>query len=224
MTIGVMIVDEHSIVRAGLRVMLEAAEDCSVVGEAETASCAVGLAACLKPDVILMEVRMSTGDAVSTLAKIVSTDRPPKVIVLTNVEVAECVIDTLRAGASGFILKRSSAERIIDAVRTVYQGGMPLDPLITRQLMDSYLRLHLVPPVGSTRSLCDLSEREGEIVELLVRGMSTNEVAATLALCRTTVKTHISHVLTKWDLRDRVQLVARAYETGFVQNQRRIAR
>jgi DNA-binding NarL/FixJ family response regulator len=207
--VRVLILDEQLIVRAGLRVTLDACPNCEVVGEAVDGRSAMQMSRALVPDVVLMDARMSGGDAIALISQLVGPDRrPPRVLVVTNVEVPECVFDSLRAGASGFILKSSSADRIVEAVHTVRAGGMPLDPQVTRGMVDTFLQLSAP---GS------LSTREGQIVSLLARGLNTAEVADKLSLSNPTVKTHVSHILAKWGLRDRVQLVARAYESGFVQ-------
>jgi DNA-binding NarL/FixJ family response regulator len=216
--IRVLIFDEQSLVRAGLRVMLEACPDFEVVADTGDSASAVQLADELVPDIVAMEVRLASGDGMAVLARIVRGCPPrPRVLVVTNVAVAECVFDSLNNGASGFLLKHSSPERIVDALRTVHKGDMPLDPAMTRSVVGIYPRLPRALEDHKRERLPSLSEREGQIVALLARGMSTAEVARRLHLSTTTVKTHISHILTKWNLRDRVQLVARAYETGFAQ-------
>jgi len=217
MVIRVLLMDEQSIVRTGLKVLLERGKDCRIVGEAGDCPSAVELARITTPDVVLLDVEMSTGDGIAATAEIAGPLRaPPRVLVLTNVDVPDCVFDCLRAGASGFMLKRSPGERIMDAVRTVHRGGMPLDPCVTPGVVDSYLRLVPSPYDDARGVQRTLSDREGEIVNLVARGLSTTEIATALHLSSTTVKTHVSHILAKWGLRDRVQLVARAYETGFL--------
>lgn len=188
------------------------------MGDAGDVPTALTLSTELRPDVVMMEVRLSSGDGVAALAQLVAGQgRTPRVLVLTNVAVAECVIDCLRAGASGFILKHSSAERIIDALLTVHRGDLPLDPAITRSVIGVYPRIPVSVDQQNRAVHASLSDREAQILLLLARGANTAEVACRLNLSVATVKTHISHILTKWDVRDRVQLVARAYETGFVQ-------
>lgn len=214
--IRVLIFDEQSVIRAGLRAMLEDSDRFAVVADTGDSRTAVRLSAELAPDVVVMEVRLSAGDGMGVLAEITrQAGCPPRVLVVTNVAAAECVYDCLRNGASGFILKQSSAERILDALDTVHQGHLPLDPTMTRSVVGIYP--HLTPRSGRPPRLASLSEREAQIVALLARGLGTPEVALRLRLSVATVKSHISHVLTKWDVRDRVQLVARAYETGFAQ-------
>lgn len=216
--IRVLVVDEQSVVRAGLRVLLQASDEIEVVGEAGSAAQAVAVAEQLQPDVVLMEVRLSTGDGIAALTQIVGGGAlGPRVLVLTNVAAAECVYDCLRGGASGFLLKHSSPERILDAIRTVHQGQMPIDPALTRSVVGIYPRLSTGSDADNRSAIASLSAREGQIVALLARGLNTTEVACRLHLSTTTVKTHISHILGKWAVRDRVQLVARAYEIGFVQ-------
>ena len=198
--------------------MLETCPGFEVVADAGDASTAISLAAELVPDVVVMEVRLASGDGMSVLSQIAGPyPRTPRVLVVTNVAVAECVFDCLRNGASGFILKHSSTERILDALRTVHRGEMPLDPAMTRSVIGIYPRLANPSEEQSRAQVASLSERESQILALLARGLNTSEVARRLHLSTTTVKTHISHILTKWDLRDRVQLVARAYEIGFAQ-------
>jgi DNA-binding NarL/FixJ family response regulator len=215
--VRVLILDEQLIVRAGLRVTLDACPNCEVVGEAVDGRSAMQMSRALVPDVVLMDARMSGGDAIALISQLVGPDqRPPRVLVVTNVEVPECVFDSLRAGASGFILKSSSADRIVEAVHTVRAGGMPLDPQVTRGMVDTFLQLSATP-LDEGFAPGSLSTREGQIVSLLARGLNTAEVADKLSLSNPTVKTHVSHILAKWGLRDRVQLVARAYESGFVQ-------
>lgn len=213
--IKVLIFDEQSVVRAGLRAMLATSPGLEVVGDVGDVKSAVRFSSRFQPDVVLMEVRLASGDGISAVQQIVGRDgRPPRVLVLTNVAMSECVFDCLRAGASGFILKHSSVERIIDALHAVHRGDCPLDPAITRSVVGVYPRLSSETENGAAHP--SLSDREGQIVVLLAHGSNTAEVACRLNLSVATVKTHISHILTKWDVRDRVQLVARAYETGFV--------
>lgn len=216
--IRVLVVDEQSVVRAGLRVLLQASDEVAVVGEAGSAEQALTACEQLRPDVVLFEVRLSTGDGIAALTRMVAGAAPgPRVLVLTNVALAECVHDCLRGGASGFLLKHSSPERILDGIRTVHQGGMPIDPALTRRVVGIYPRLSTGSDADNRSAIASLSLREGQIAALLARGLNTSEVACRLSLSTTTVKTHISHILAKWGLRDRVQLVARAYEIGFVQ-------
>lgn len=146
MGIRVLVVDEQSIVRAGLKVLLESGLEFHVVAEAADCPTAVELARSLCPDVVLLDVNMSSGDGIAATAEIASLPtQPPRVLVLTNVDVAECVFDSIRAGASGYLLKRSSPDRILEAVRTVSRGGMPIDPSVTRRVVDTYLRLSPSP-------------------------------------------------------------------------------
>ena len=216
--IRVLVVDAQSVVRAGLRVLLQASDEVEVVGEAGSADQALLACERLQPDVVLREVRLSTGDGIAALSRVAATAGPtPRVLVLSNVAVPECVHDCLRGGASGFLLKHSSPERILDGIRTVPQGGMPIDPALTRRVVGIYPRLSSGSDADNRSAIAVLSLREGQIVALLARGLNTSEVACRLTLSTTTVKTHISHILGKWGVRDRVQLVARAYEIGFVQ-------
>lgn len=218
--VRVLVVDDQLIVRTGLRVMLESCGSIEVVADACDGRAAVQLVESLTPDVVVMDARLAAGDGISVISKIsAAPETSSRVVVLTNVEAADCVVDCVRAGANGFILKRSSADRIVDAVHSAHRGEFPLDPAITTKVLATY-----VLPAASADAhrppLDNLSEREEQIVVLLAHGLSTAEVACRLCLSQTTVKAHISHILTKWGLRDRVQLVARAYETGFMHSGR----
>lgn len=213
----VLILDEQPVVRAGLRVMLESVGGCDVVAEAENAVAAAHEVRVSGPDVILMEVRLTGGDGLAVLSRLAGPDRcPPRVVVLTNVELADCVIECLRAGASGYVLKRRSAEEIGRAVRAVRAGEMPIDEAVMPAVADAYLVSAPVVQPHMNRLACMLSEREGQVVQLLAKGLDTTEIAGRLHVSRSTVKSHISNILTKWGLRDRVQLVALAHEIGFL--------
>lgn len=213
----VLILDEQPVVRTGLRVMLDSVGECTVVAEADTADAAEAASRKHCPDVILMEVRLSAGDGLAVLSRLAGPDRtPPRVVVLTNVEVADCVVDSLRAGASGYVLKRRSAQHVSRAVCAALNGEMPIDPAVMPALADDYLVSAPVVQPYMDKLACMLSEREGQVVQLLGQGMDTNEIASTLHVSRSTVKSHISNTLTKWDVRDRLQLVARAHEIGFL--------
>lgn len=213
-TISVLIVDEQPLVRAGVRVLLESGTGIEVVGEASAGHQALQAIAELRPEVVVLEVRVSTGDGIRTLALIAASPSRPRALVLTNVEAPQCVADCLRAGARGYVLKRSSPQRILEAVAAVHAGELPIDPAVAARLMDVALP-HLVGG-DQGRPVCELSQREGQIVRLLSDGLDTSEIALRLHVSRSTVKTHVSNVLSKWKLRDRVQLVARAHESGYL--------
>jgi DNA-binding NarL/FixJ family response regulator len=215
MTITVLVVDDQAIVRAGFSALLDGQPDLSVVGQAADGAEAVELAAELKPDVILMDVRMPVLDGLAATRQILADatpGEPPRVIMLTTFDLDEYVYDALRAGASGFLLKHSSPDELAAAVRVVAAGDALLAPSITRRLVEDFARLQPVLPVAAA----DLTPRETDVLRLIARGQSNREIAVTLVLAEQTVKTHVSRILTKLDLRDRAQAVVYAYESGVV--------
>ena len=211
--IGVLIADDQELVRAGLRTILAAHADLTVVGEAEDGHAAVHAAERLRPDIVLMDVRMPVMDGLEATRRITAPDGPgPRVIVLTTFDLDEYVYNALRAGASGFLLKGGPAASLVEAVRIVASGDALIAPSITRRLIDAFARGGPAPPPPPT--LDDLTQREREVLMLLARGLSNAEIGGELYLSAATVKTHVARVLTKLGVRDRVQAVIHLYETG----------
>ena len=215
MSIRVVLVDDEAMVRVGLRMVLTAEADIEVVGEAADGGSAVEVVEATEPDVVLMDVRMPDVDGIEGARRVLARCPGVKVVVLTTFDEDEYVEAALRAGVSGFLLKVAPPERLIDAVRTVAAGGGLLDPGVTRRVIESFAA---APPLRTRRAetLEALTERERDVLRLIGRGLSNSEIAAELYLGETTVKTHVSNVLAKLGLRDRVQAVVAAYETGHV--------
>ncbi len=215
MTISVVIADDQGMVRSGFTVLLNAQPDIEVIGEAVNGKEAVAHAAGLRPDVILMDVRMPVLDGLQATRQITAMPDPPKILVLTTFDLDDYVYEALRAGASGFLLKDASARELADAVRLIAAGDALLAPGITRRLIAEFARMG--GPRGPSRKQLDgLTERESEVLALVARGMSNGEIAAHLVVAEQTVKTHVSRILMKLGLRDRTQAVVLAYETGLV--------
>jgi DNA-binding NarL/FixJ family response regulator len=213
----VLIADDQALVRAGFRMILESQEDIDIVGEAEDGVEAVMLARELAPDVVLMDIRMPGIDGLEATRRLL-LDGPngTHVLVLTTFDADEYVYEALKAGAAGFLLKSAPPARLVEAVRLVASGEALLAPTITRRLIEDYVRR---PPPGarSPKELEHLTDRELEVLKLIARGLSNAEIAATLVVSEATVKTHVNRVLSKLGLRDRVQAVVLAYETGLAQ-------
>lgn len=210
--IRVLLVDDQELVREGLRTILETEPDLEVVGEAADGEDAVRQARLLRPDLVVIDVRMPGVDGLQATRTLLDTNGwRPRVLVLTTFDLDEYVFEALRAGASGFALKSSPRHQLVAAVRTAADGDMALAPAVTRRLVER---------LGSPRTSPDvpvgLTARETEVLELVARGMSNAEIAAELHLATTTVKTHLSGLLSKLQVRDRVQLVITAYEHGIV--------
>ncbi len=214
--IRVLIADDQALVRGGFRLILEAQKDIEVVGEAEDGRQALALARELSPDVVLMDIRMPELDGLEATRRLVADGEAPRVLMLTTFGEDEYVYDAMKSGASGFLLKDIRPEQLAEAVRVAATGDALLAPAITRRLIEEFVRR---PPPGSgpPTELSQLTEREFEVLKLIARGLSNAEIAAELYLSEATVKTHITHVLTKLNLRDRVQAVVLAYESGLVQ-------
>jgi DNA-binding NarL/FixJ family response regulator len=214
-TVRVLLADDHALARTGLRMVLDAEPDIEVVGEAATGRQAVHSAGRLAPDVVLMDVRMPEMDGIAATRSIVAGEDAPRVLILTTFDLDEYVYDALAAGASGFLLKDAGPEQLIHAIRVVAAGDALLAPSVTRRLIDE-----LVVPgrrrVGTVRELDELTPREREVLGLVAQGLSNAEIAGRLFLGETTVKTHVSAVLRKLRLRDRVQAVIAAYDAGLV--------
>ncbi len=215
MTIGVLLVDDEAMVRVGLRMVLTAEPDIEVVGEAADGAVAETMAAELAPDVVLMDVRMPHVDGIEGARRVLAASPASRVVILTTFGEDEYVEAALRTGVSGFLLKVSPPEQLIAAVRTVAAGGGLLDPAVTLRVIEAFAA---APTARATRSrdLDLLTGRERDVLGLVARGLSNAEVAAELYLGEATVKTHMSSILMKLRLRDRVQAVVAAYETGLV--------
>ena len=212
MTISVVLADDQPLVRAGLRMILDTEPDLEVVGEATNGAEAVELCARARPDVVLMDVRMPVMDGIDATRQVTAVDDPPRVLVLTTFDLDEVVYEALRAGASGFLLKDAPEDRLTTAIRVVADGGSLFAPSVTRRLIEEFAKRDQVPPV----SVEGLTEREAEVLRLMARGLSNTEIAAELFITENTVKTHVARVLMKLGLRDRVQAVVLAYESGMV--------
>jgi DNA-binding NarL/FixJ family response regulator len=218
MSIGVLLVDDQPFLRLGLRMVLEPEADIAILGEAEDGSTAVPMASALKPDVVLMDVRMPTMDGITATEQILLATPTTKVLILTTFDLDEYVFAGLRAGASGFLLKDAPPEVLLAAIRTVIMGDAVLAPSVTRRLLE---RFGSVMPgaMGAKRRdevLASLTGREREVFLLLAAGRSNREIGAGLYLSEGTIKVHVGHILAKLGLRDRVQAVVLAYETGVV--------
>ena len=214
MTIRVVVADDQGMVRSGFTVLLNAQPDIEVVGEAVNGREAITRAADLRPDVILMDVRMPVLDGLQATREITALPDPPKILVLTTFDLDDYVYEALRSGASGFLLKDASANELADAVRLVAAGDAMLAPGVTRRLIAEFARMGA--PRGPNRKLEGLTERESEVLALVARGLSNAEIAERLFVADQTVKTHVSRILMKLGLRDRTQAVVLAYETGLV--------
>ena len=212
--ISVVIADDQELVREGLRMMLEAEDDIEVVGEAENGRRALELSRRHDPDVILMDVRMPELDGVEATRRILEAGSPARVIILTTFDLDEYVFEAIRAGASGFLLKDVRPGELVDAIRVVAAGEALLAPSVTRRLLDRFARE--VPDERAPPSLDDLTDRELDVLRLVAQGLSNAEIAGRLVVSEATVKTHVSHVLAKLGLRDRVQAVVLAYDVGLV--------
>lgn len=212
--IRVVLVDDEAMVRVGLRMVLSGEPDLEVVGEAADGEAAVGVVLETRPDVVLMDVRMPRVDGIEGSRRVLAAAPDTRVVVLTTFDEDDYVEAALRIGVSGFLLKVAPPERLIDAVRTVASGGGLLDPAVTVRVISSFAGTS--SRVRRSEVLDTLTERERDVLGLIGRGMSNAEIAAELYLGETTVKTHVSSLLAKLGLRDRVQAVVAAYETGHV--------
>jgi DNA-binding NarL/FixJ family response regulator len=214
-TIKVLLADDQALVRAGFRMIIEAREDLEVVGEAGDGDQAIRLAGQTRPDVILMDVRMPGTDGLTATARLTASPDAPKIIILTTYDLDEPLYAALRAGASGFLLKDVRPADLVDAIRVVAAGEALLAPSVTRRLLDRFVATDLVPPAAAGR-LATLTDREREVLTLLARGASNAEIGTQLVVSETTVKTHVSAILRKLGVRDRVQAVVLAYDLGLV--------
>ena len=216
--IRVLLADDQALIRAGFRVLLEAAGDVTVVGEAVNGAQAVDLARAERADVVLMDIRMPEVDGLEATRRIAADDdlAGVKVVILTTFESDEYVYQALRAGASGFLVKDTEPEDLIRAVRVVARGEALLSPSVTRRLITSLATGPQRAPSAPNPSLSRLTEREREVLSLVAEGLSNEEIAGRLFLSPLTTKTHVSRIMTKLDARDRAQLVVIAYESGLV--------
>ena len=211
MSIRVLVADDQSMVRAGFRMLLSGEEDIEVVAEASTGLEAVSKAARFHPTLILMDIRMPELDGLQATRRILAADPAARILILTTFDLDEYIYEALRAGASGFVLKDEPPEQLLAAIRTVAAGDALLSPAITKRVIGQFARItRPKPPKGFD----ELTPREREILRLVVNGLSNAEIGRELFIGETTVKTHVTHILQKLDLRDRVQLVVLAYQAG----------
>jgi DNA-binding NarL/FixJ family response regulator len=218
MTIGIVVADDHEVVRAGFAAILDTQPDFTVLGTAADGTEAVRTCQECRPDVVLMDVRMPGMDGIEATRLLTAAGSGPRVLILTTFDLDEYVYDALRAGASGFLLKDVTAERLFDAVRVIAEGEALLAPAITRRLIGEFARQRPRPadPAQPTGPLGTLTPRETEVLRLIAAGLSNPEIARRLVVTEETVKTHVSRVLSKLGLRDRTQAVVAAYESGLV--------
>ena len=209
--ITVLIVDDQAMVRGGLRLILEAEDDINVIAEAENGEEGVRLARREKPDVVLMDVRMPVMDGLEATRQITEQIERTRVIVLTTFDLDEYVYGALRNGASGFLLKDADGDQLVEAIRVIASGDALIAPSVTRRLISEFADR---PALAEIKGIDDLTEREVEVLGLVAKGLANAEIGETLFVSESTVKTHVSHILTKLQLRDRVQAVVAAYESG----------
>jgi DNA-binding NarL/FixJ family response regulator len=216
MSIRILLVDDQALIRAGFRMILDAEEDMEVVGECSDGTQAVDSAGRLSPDVVLMDIRMPEMDGIEATRRIAAHEGEagPRVLMLTTFDLDEYVYDALRAGASGFLLKDVPAQELVSGIRVVAQGDALLAPSVTKRLIHEFSRGAVAQ--SAPAELQELTPRELEVFQLIARGLSNAEIAAELVVSETTVKTHVARVLMKLGVRDRVQAVVLAYESGVV--------
>jgi len=215
MSISVVVADDQELVRTGFRVILNSEPDIEVVGEAADGREAIETAKQLGPDIVLMDIRMPVLDGLAATRRIVTgPDSRPRILILTTFDLDEYVYEALRSGASGFMLKDNPADQLITAIRVVAEGGALLAPQITRRLISEFARRR--PSTSRPEQLQILTDREMEVLKLVAHGVSNSEIAGELHVAETTVRTHVGHLLTKLGLRDRVQAVVLAYESGLI--------
>jgi len=217
--IRILLVDDQALVRAGFRMILDAEPEMEVVGEASDGREAVEQVRSLRPDVVLMDIRMPELDGLEAARRILAApnDDAPKILMLTTFDLDEYVYEALRAGASGFLLKDTPPEQLVAAIHVIAQGEALLSPSITRRVISEFVKGTGPKPQAQFPRLQDLTARELEVLKLIARGLSNAEIAKTLFVSETTVKTHVARILMKLGLRDRVQGVVLAYEAGVVQ-------
>lgn len=216
-TVRIVVADDHEVVRSGFAALLGTQPDFAVVGTAADGAGALRVCAEQRPDVVLMDVRMPGMDGIEATRQLAGvTDYQPRVLILTTFDLDEYVFDALVAGASGFLLKDVTAERLFDAVRVVAAGEALLAPGVTRRLIQEFARLRPARATASAPGLASLTPRETEVLKLVAEGLSNTEIATRLVVTEETVKTHVSRMLNKLGLRDRTQAVVTAYESGLV--------
>jgi DNA-binding NarL/FixJ family response regulator len=217
--IRVLLVDDQALVRAGFRMILDAEDDLDVVGEAIDGREAIEQVSALRPDVVLMDIRMPELDGLEASRRILAsqTDGAPKILMLTTFDLDEYVYEALRAGASGFLLKDTPPEQLVSAIHVVAEGEALLAPSVTRRVISEFVKGTGPRPATQFPKLDDLTARELEVLKAIARGLSNAEIARELYVSETTVKTHVARILMKLGLRDRVQVVVLAYEAGVVQ-------
>jgi DNA-binding NarL/FixJ family response regulator len=215
--IRIVVADDHQVVRTGFAALLDTQPDFAVVGTACDGAEAVRICRELRPDIVLMDVRMPGTDGIDATRQLAGTPGGgPRILILTTFDLDEYVYDALCAGASGFLLKDVTAERLFDAVRVIAAGEALLAPTVTRRLISEFTRQRPAPGGRPTTALTTLTPRETQVLQLVAKGLSNPEIAARLVVTEETVKTHVSRVLTKLGLRDRTQAVVAAYESGLV--------
>ncbi|MGH2417174.1 MAG: response regulator [Candidatus Limnocylindria bacterium] len=217
MTVRVLLVDDQQLVRTGFRMILADEEGIEVVGEASNGREAVESVGSLKPQVVVMDIRMPVMDGVEATRRIAADGGDgPRILVLTTFDADESVVEALRAGASGFLLKDVAPADFVKAIRIIASGEALIAPSVTRRLLDRFARLAVPADETHAERIAELTEREREVLKLVAQGLSNREIAERLTLAEPTVKTHVSHLLLKLELRDRAQLVVLAYELGVV--------
>ncbi|MGW7098304.1 response regulator [Streptomyces sp. NPDC054838] len=216
MTIKVLIVDDQMMVREGFSVLLNAMEGIEVVGEAVDGRQAIAQVSALRPDVVLMDIRMPEMNGLEATRRIVAADTSAKVLVLTTFDLDEYVYQALRAGASGFLLKDASARQLAEGVRVVAGGEALLAPSVTKRLISEFSKLAEAPKLADPGGVAQLTERETEVLVLIAQGLANVEIADRLVVAESTIKTHVSRILVKLGLRDRTQAAVFAYETRLV--------
>ncbi|MGO9975428.1 MAG: response regulator [Solirubrobacteraceae bacterium] len=214
MLVKVLLVDDDDLMRAGLRAVLSSDETIEVVGEAHNGRYAIDRVTALRPDLVLMDVRMPDLDGIAATKLIVATDPEVKVVILTTFEEDDYIFGALAAGASGFLLKRTRAEELLAAVHTIAAGDFLLSPSVTRTVIE---RVAHEPRHSASTTLGELTPRERDVLDLIARGLSNHEIADELVIEESTVKTHVKRILMKLDLRDRIHAVIFAYENGLIQ-------
>ena len=216
MSLGVLIADDQALVRAGFRLILDAETDLEVVGEAQDGYEAVAAAQRLLPDIVLMDVRMPGLDGIEATRRLVDGECSAKILMLTTFDMDEYVYESLRAGASGFLLKDVPPEQLVTGIRAVASGEALLAPSVTRRMIEEFVRRPPNAARPAPRELEQLTSREREVLVLMARGLSNAELAKEFVVSEATIKTHVAHVLAKLGLRDRVQAVVFAYESGVI--------